>query len=101
MKKFSKTHVVLIAVSLLILAGSIGITVFLLFSNYQNVSLFKKAQSNFLCGDEESLDIAEAQLLQLIKNDSDNETAYIMLSAIAGKRKNIRSRFITAVWLIN
>ncbi len=87
MKKLRKTHVVLIAVSLLILAGSVGITAFLLFSNYQNVSLFKQAQNNFARGDEQSLDLAEAQLLQLVRNDDDNETAYIMLGEIAGKRK--------------
>ncbi|MBR2723136.1 MAG: hypothetical protein IKB77_02290 [Lentisphaeria bacterium] len=87
MKKLRKTHVVLVVISLLILAGSVGITVFLLFSNYQNISLFKQAQSNFARGDDRSLDLAEAQLLQLIRNDDDNENAYIMLAAIAGKRK--------------
>lgn len=87
MKKLKKTHIVLIATSLLILACCVGLTLWLLFSNYQNVRLFKQAQSNYLRGDKASLDAAEAQLLQLIRNDADNEEAYIMLGSIAGKRK--------------
>ena len=87
MKKLKKTHIILIAASLLILACCVGLTLWLLFSNYQNVRLFKQAQSNYLRGDKASLDAAEAQLLQLIRNDADNEEAYIMLGSIAGKRK--------------
>ena len=84
MKKFRLTLIIL---SVLILLGSIGMTVFLLFSNYQNVRLFKQAQSNFLRGDDASLTLAEAQLLQLVRNDSDNEAAFIMLGDIARKKK--------------
>ena len=87
MKNLKKSHWLLIALSILILAGTIGITAFLLFSNYQNVRLFKQAQNNFLRGDIESLILAEAQLLQLIRNDHDHEAAYITLGAIAEKRK--------------
>ena len=87
MKKFGKKRVVLITAALLILLACVGMTAVLLFSNYRNVALFKAAQSNFLRGDDKSLDAAEAQLLQLIRNDDDNENAYIMLGAIAGKRK--------------
>ena len=87
MKKLGKLRIILIAVSLLILVGCIGLTGYLLFSNYQNVSLFKQAQSNFQRGDDHSLQVAESQLLQLIRNDEDNEAAYIMLGAIAEKRK--------------
>ena len=87
MKKFGKKRIILITAALLILFMCIGMTAVLLFSNYRNVALFKEAQSNFQRGDEKSLDTAEAQLLQLIRNDDDNENAYIMLSAIAGKRK--------------
>ena len=87
MKKLGKPRIILIAVSLLILVGCIGLTGYLLFSNYQNVSLFKQAQSNFQRGDDHSLQVAESQLLQLIRNDEDNEAAYIMLGAIAEKRK--------------
>lgn len=62
-------------------------TAFLLFSNIRNVRLFQQAQSNFQRGDDASLDLAEAQLLQLIRNDDDNEMAYLMLASIAGQRK--------------
>ena len=87
MKNLKKSHWLLIALSVLILAGTIGITALLLFSNYRNVRLFKQAQNNFLRGDIESLMLAEAQLLQLIRNDNDHEAAYITLGAIAEKRK--------------
>ena len=87
MEKFGKKRIVLISAALLVLVACIGMTAVLLYSNYRNVALFKEAQSNFQRGDEKSLDAAEAQLLQLIRNDDDNENAYIMLSAIAGKRK--------------
>ena len=82
-----KSRLILIILSVLILLGCIGMTAFLLFSNYRNVRLFKQAQSNFLRGDDVSLDLAEAQLLQLIANDSNNESAFSMLGEIAGKRK--------------
>jgi len=87
MKKFSGKHIILIAVSLLILLGCVGIMGFLLFSNYQNVSLLRQAQSNFQRGDADSLAAADAQLRQLIANDDDNEAAYIMLGEIAGKQQ--------------
>ena len=63
-------------------------TVYLLFSNYQNIRLFKLAQNNLQRGDSESLLLAKAQLLQVIRKDDDNEAAYIMLGEIAGKHKN-------------
>ena len=87
MKIFGKKRIALISAALLILIACIGMTVFLLFSNYRNVVLFKQAQSDFLRGDDTSLNAAEAQLLQLIRNDDDNETAYLMLASIAGQRK--------------
>jgi cytochrome c-type biogenesis protein CcmH/NrfG len=86
--KISKKHVILISTAVLILLASIGMTLFLLFSNYQNIRLFKQAQNNFQRGDEESLSTAEAQLLEVIRNDSDNETAFIMLGEIASRRNN-------------
>lgn len=82
-----KRRIILIILSVLILLGCIGMTAYLLFSNYQNVRLFKEAQSNFSQGDEASLTLAETQLLQVIRNDSDNEAAFIMLGEIARKRK--------------
>jgi hypothetical protein len=87
MKNLKKSHWILITLSILVLLGCIGMTVCLLFSNYQNVRLFRKAQSNFQRGDNESLTTAEGQLQQLIRNDSDHEAAYIMLGKIAQKRK--------------
>ena len=72
MKSLKKKHYVLISISMLILLGSISITAYLLFSNYQNVQLLRQAQNNFRQGDAESLKLAEAQLLQLIRNDADN-----------------------------
>ena len=87
MKKLKKSHWVLIIVSVLILFGCVGVTGYLLFSNYQNARLFKQAQRNFQRGDEESLTLAETQLLQVIRKDKDNEAAYVMLGAIAEKRK--------------
>ena len=88
LKKLKKSHLVLIAVSLLILIGSIATTAFLLFTNYQNIRLFKQAQDNFQRGDAESLSLAEVQLHRVIREDDDNEAAYIMLGEIAGIRKN-------------
>ena len=87
MKNLKKSHWILIIVSVLILLSCIGITAYLLFSNYQNIRLFKQAQSNFQRGDEESLTLAETQLLQFVRKDNDNEAAYIMLGQIAEKRK--------------
>lgn len=87
MKNLKKSHFLLIIFSILILLACISMTIYLLFSNYQNVRLFKQAQNNFQRGDNDSLSLAEAQLLQIINNDSDNEAAYIMLGTIAEKRK--------------
>ena len=52
--------------------------VFLLFSNYKNVRIFKQARSNFLQGDDASLELAETLLLQVIAADLDNEAAFSM-----------------------
>ena len=82
-----KSRLILITLSVLILLGCISMTAFLLFFNYQNVRLFKQAQSNFLRNDEASLALAEAQLLQIIAKDSDNEAAFVMLGEIARKKK--------------
>ena len=82
-----KSRLILIIFSVLILAGCISMTAFLLFSNVRNVRLFQQAQSNFQRGDDASLDLAETQLLQLIAKDSNNESAFSMLGEIAGKRK--------------
>ncbi|MBQ9087806.1 MAG: hypothetical protein IJY46_03405 [Lentisphaeria bacterium] len=82
-----KKHIALIAAAILIIAASIGVTAYLLFSNYQNVLLFKQAEANFQQGDPDSLKVAELQLLQVIRNDKDNESAYIMLGEIAEKQK--------------
>ena len=82
-----RSRLVLIILAVLILLGCIGMTAYLLFSNYRNVRLFKQAQSNFVQGDEASLDLAESQLLQVIRLDSDNEAAFIMLGEIARKKK--------------
>ena len=87
MKNLKKSHIVLIAVSILILLGCISMTVLLLFSNYQNVRLFKQAKNNFLRGDEAALALAETQLLQITAQDSDNEAAFIMLAEIASRKK--------------
>ena len=82
-----KSRLILIIFSVLILAGCISMTAFLLFSNVRNVRLFQQAQCNFQRGDDASLDLAETQLLQLIARDSNNESAFSMLGEIAGKRK--------------
>ena len=87
MVKLKKKQIVLIAAAILIIAVSIVGTVYLFFSNYQNVLLFKQAKANFQQGDPESLTVAELQLQRVISNDKDNESAYIMLGEIAGKRK--------------
>lgn len=85
--KLKKTYLVLILISILFLTGSVGMTLFLLFSNYQNVRLFKAARDNFERGNDASVSLAEAQLLQVIRNDSDNEDAYRMLGEIAARKK--------------
>ena len=82
-----KSRLILIILSVLILLGCIGMMAFLLFFNYQNVRLFKQAESNFLQGDDNSLLLAETQLLEVVQKDSDNESAFIMLGEIARKRK--------------
>ena len=83
-----KVYLILISVSVLILLFCICMTGYLLFSNYQNVRLFKQAENNFQRGDAESLHLANAQLQQVIARDDDNEAAYIMLGAIAEKQKS-------------
>lgn len=82
-----KSRLILIILSVLILLICIGMTGFLLFFNYKNVRLFKQAQENFKQGDELALDLAESQLQRVIRNDNDNEAAFIMLGEIARKRK--------------
>ena len=82
-----KSRLILIVLSALILLGCISMTVFLLFFNYRNIRLFKQAQRNFLRGDEESLTLAETQLQQFIRKDSDHEAAFSILGEIARKRK--------------
>ncbi len=84
MKKY---RLILIVLSVLILLGCIGMTAYLLLFNYRNVRLFKQAKGNFLQGDENALTLAESQLLQIIRSDSDNEAAFVMLGEIAGKKK--------------
>ena len=88
MKLLKKSHLILLLAAVLILLGCIGMTAYLLFSNYQNIRLFKLAQSNFQRGDAGSLELADAQLQQVISKDDDNESAYVMLGEIAQKTKN-------------
>ena len=83
-----KLRLILIIASLLILIGSVGVTAYLLFLNYQQAHLFTQAKKEFLRGSAESLALAKVQLLQVIENDDDNEAAYVMLAEIAGKQKN-------------
>ena len=83
-----RVRLILIIASLLLLVGSVGVTAYLLFSNYQQAHLFTQAKKEFLRGSAESLALAKVQLLQVIRNDDDNEAAYIMLAEIAGKQKN-------------
>ena len=82
-----KLRVILIITALIVLVISIAFSIYLLFSNHQNVQLLKNAESNISHGDEASLSLAEAQLLQLISNDSDNERAFILLGKIAAMKK--------------
>ena len=79
---------VLIGVASVILLGSIGLSAFLCYSNYQNVALFRSAESNFVKGDASSLDTAEAQLKTLISHDTDHEGAFVLLGKIAARKKN-------------
>ena len=83
-----RVRLILVIASLLILFGCIGLTAYLLFSNYQQARLFAQAKSEFLRGSPEALALAKAQLQQVVKVDNDNEAAYIMLAEIAGKQKN-------------
>lgn len=82
-----KIRISLICAALLILLGSIALSAYLFFSNYQNVQALRQAENNFNQGDSESLKLAEAQLLQLVRNDPDNERAFILLAKIAQKNK--------------
>ena len=82
-----KSHIIIIAISILILLLSISMTCYLLFSSYQSVRLFNQAKNNFLRGDDNSLLLADSQLKQIIKEDTDNEAAYIMLGKIAERKK--------------
>ena len=61
---------------MLLLIGSVVVTAYLLFSNYQQARLFTQAKREFLRGSAESLALAKVQLLQVIGNDDDNEAAY-------------------------
>ena len=87
MKNIGKKRFILVAAALLMLLLCVGMTAFLLFFNYQNVRLFKKAQELFHQGDEGSLTRAETLLQQIIRKDSDHEAAFIMLGEIARQRK--------------
>ncbi len=82
-----KNRLILIILSVLILIGCVGMTFFLLFSNYRNIQLIKQAQNNFQQGGDEALALAEAQLLKITANDSDNEAAFVMLAEIARRKK--------------
>ena len=82
-----KLRVILIITALIVLVISIAFSIYLLFSNHQNVQLLKNAESNISHGDEASLSLAESQLLQLISNDADNERAFILLGKIAAMKK--------------
>ena len=80
---------ILIGVASVILLGSIGLSAFLCYSNYQNVQLFRSAENNFAKGDADSLENAEAQLKALIAHDSDHERAFVLLGKIAARKKNV------------
>ena len=82
-----KIRISLICAALLILLGSIALSAYLFFFNYQNVQTLRQAENNFNQGASESLKLAEAQLLQLVRNDPDNERAFILLAKIAQKNK--------------
>ena len=82
-----KIRIALIGAAVLVLLGSIALSAYLFFSNYQNVQLLRQAENNFKLGDAEALKLAEAQLRQLIRNDADNEYAFILLAKIAKQKK--------------
>ena len=82
-----RLRVILIITALIVLIISIAFSIYLLFSNHQNVQLLKNAENNISHGDEASLSLAESQLLQLVSNDSDNERAFILLGKIAAMKK--------------
>lgn len=85
--KHKKIRITLFIVSLLVLVGSLVLSTCLLFSNYRNVQLLQRAESDFQRGDAASLKSAETQLLQLIRNDGDNEQAFVLLGKIAALNK--------------
>ena len=74
--------------AILVLVASIAFSLYLLFSNYQNVRLLHNAEQGLRRNDPASLQIAEDQLKQLINNDGDNEQAYLLLAHIAEQRKH-------------
>lgn len=78
---------ILIIIAILILIISIAFSAYLLFFNYKNAHLFRKAERNFLRNTPTSLNRAELQLLQLIRNDQDNEQAFLMLSQVAERKE--------------
>ena len=82
-----RLRVILIITALIVLIISIAFSIYLLFSNHQNVQLLKNAENNISHGDEASLSLAESHLLQLVSNDSDNERAFILLGKIAAMKK--------------
>ena len=82
-----RIKIALICATLFFLLATIALTVYLAFSNYQNVRLLQQAESNFLRGDDHSVKLAEQQLLQFVRNDSDSERAFILLGRIAQRKK--------------
>ena len=78
---------ILIIIAILILIISIAFSAYLLFFNYKNAHLFRKAERSFLRNTPTSLNRAELQLLQLIRNDQDNEQAFLMLSQVAERKE--------------
>ena len=82
-----RIKIALICAALFFLLATIALTVYLAFSNYQNVRLLQQAESNFLRGDDHSVKLAEQQLLQFVRNDSDSERAFILLGRIAQRKK--------------
>ncbi len=84
MSRINRLRLSLIVFAILVLAVCIAFSAYLLFSNYSKVHLLREAERNFQQG---KLDIAEAQFRQLIREDSDNERAFILLGEIAEKLK--------------
>ena len=82
-----KLKIALICAVSFILLVTIALTAYLFFSNYQNVRLLQQAESNFLRGDDNSVKLAEQQLLQFVRNDSDSERAFVLLGKIAQRKK--------------